>query len=135
MVFDSLDAMMQAYAAEAVRAATQEYRQALDYSPGSIATLDAILEHLAPETEPDQEFQALVWGSYFGEVLRRQYQAEWTMTPYPGGSVSVPTVEVGGSRLYPTMKVHRRLTLGPSEDILTFYKLVKERLGKGLEGR
>src|SRR5580693_6571116 len=41
--FDSLDAMMQAYAAEAVRIAASEHRVKLDYSTTSIDALEGIL--------------------------------------------------------------------------------------------
>jgi hypothetical protein len=37
-------------------------------------------------------------------------------------------LEVGGSRLYPTMKIYRRLTLGAAENVLSFYQMVASRL-------
>ena len=36
---------------------------------------------------------------------------------------------VRGSRLFPLMKVYRRLTNGEEEDLRTFYNMVTERLG------
>ena len=47
---------------------------------------------------------------------------------YPGAVASVPTLAVRGARLYPLMKVYRRLTLGPQENLATFYKMVSGRL-------
>jgi len=44
--------------------------------------------------------------------------------------VSVPAVEVRGSRLFPLMKVYRRLTIGDEEDLRGFFAMVTERLGK-----
>jgi hypothetical protein len=52
------------------------------------------------------------------------------MTQYPGGAVAVPAVDVRGSRLFPLMKVYRRLTVGEEEDLRAFYAMVTERLGK-----
>jgi len=52
------------------------------------------------------------------------------MTQYPGGTVAVPAVDVRGSRLFPLMKVYRRLTVGEEEDLRSFYTMVTERLGK-----
>ena len=52
------------------------------------------------------------------------------MTIYPGGAISVPAIEVRGSRLFPLMKVFRRLTVGEEEDLRAFYAMVTERLGK-----
>jgi hypothetical protein len=51
------------------------------------------------------------------------------MTPYPGGAVAVPAIEVRGSRLFPLMKVYRRLTMGEEEDLRGFFTMVTERLG------
>jgi hypothetical protein len=71
-----------------------------------------------------------LWGSYLGEVLRRRYAGTWEMTQYPGGGLAVPAVDVRGSRLFPLMKVYRRLTVGEEEDLRGFYAMVIERLGK-----
>ena len=70
------------------------------------------------------------WGSYLGEVLRRRYAGAWEMTQYPGGVMAVPAIEVRGSRLFPLMKVYRRLTVGEEEDLSSFYAMVTDRLGK-----
>ncbi len=51
------------------------------------------------------------------------------MTPYPGGAVAVPAVDVRGSRLFPLIKVYRRLTMGEEEDLASFFAMVTERLG------
>jgi hypothetical protein len=127
-VFDSLDAMNAAYAAEAVRSAPRDLQRGLDYTAASIAPLERILNGLCPPPEPDQDYLTRLWGSYFGEVLRHEFGGEWSMSVYPGSELAVPTLEVNGSRLYPMLKVFRRLTLGPSEDIPTFYHLVTARL-------
>jgi hypothetical protein len=37
---------------------------------------------------------------------------------------------VRGSRLYPLVKVYRRLTLGEAENLPAFYKMVAARLGE-----
>jgi hypothetical protein len=43
---------------------------------------------------------------------------------------AVPAIDVRGSRVFPLMKVFRRLTEGEEEDLRTFYAMVTERLGK-----
>lgn len=128
--FASLAAMMSAYAEEAVRVAWQNHRQRLDLSEASVALLEKLLDGQAAE---DLEFQTRLWGSYFGEVILRRFGGEWELSQYPGpgGGVSpVPTLLIQGSRLYPLIKVYRRLTLGAAEDLSAFYKLVSDRLGK-----
>ena len=130
--FDSIDAMIRAYAEEAVLVARQQHRVQLDYTPASVEALERLLDGQAAA---DLDFQSRLWGSYFGEVLRRRWNGAWVLAPYPGNgepggqTASVlPTLDVAGSRLWPTMKVYRRLTLGASENLSTFYSLVEKRL-------
>ena len=126
--FDSLDAMMEAHAKEAVKLAASEHGTTLDYSPASIEALENILNALTPAQDSDLEWLTKLWGSYFGEVFRRRYSSTWAMSVYPGGTFAVPTLEIGGSRIYPLLKVHRRLTMGESESLVTFAEMAKKRL-------
>jgi hypothetical protein len=130
--FASIDEMIRAYADEAVVIARQQHRVFLDFTPASIVALEQLLEGQAAV---DLSFQSRLWGSYFGEVLRRRWSGTWLLAPYPGsreiaGRIDslLPTLEVAGSRLWPTMKVYRRLTLGAAENLSTFYELVEKRL-------
>ncbi len=102
----------------------------LDFSAESVDVLDDILVVVGESPERDLDFEVRLWGSYLGEVLRRRYAGGWEMTQYPGGTVAVPAVDVRGSRLFPLMKVYRRLTVGEEEDLASFYTMVTERLGK-----
>jgi len=120
---------MEGYAQAAVETAKSQYRQTLDYSAESINTLDEIIVLLSESLDIDLDFESRLWGSYLGEVIRTRYAGLWEMTQYPGGQVAVPAVEVRGSRLFPLMKVYRRLTNGEEEDLPAFYNMVTERLG------
>jgi hypothetical protein len=112
-----------------VELARSEFKQKLDFTSESIDGLDEILVLVGESPELDVDFEVRLWGSYLGEVLRRRYVGTWEMTQYPGGVVAVPAIEVRGSRLFPLMKVYRRLTVGEEEDLRTFFSMVTERLG------
>jgi hypothetical protein len=122
--------MMEVYARAAADFAKKEFNQKLDFTADSIDALDEILVIVGESPELDLDFEVRLWGSYLGEVLRRRYAGSWEMTQYPGGVVAVPAVEVRGSRLFPLMKIYRRLTAGEEEDLRAFYAMVTERLGK-----
>ena len=124
---------MEGYARAAATLAREEFRQSLDFTPESIAALDEILVLIGESPELDLDFEARLWGSYLGEVLRRRYAGSWEMTQYPGGVAAVPAVDVRGSRLFPMMKVYRRLTIGDEEDLSSFYAMVTERLGNAAQ--
>src|SRR5271166_2291750 len=109
--FPDLGAMMDGYARAAVELG-EGFQKKLDYSSESIDHLDEILVLVSESPELDLDFEVRLWGSYLGEVLRRRYNGAWQMTPYPGGAVAVPSIEVRGSHLFPLIKVYRRLTMG-----------------------
>ena len=121
---------MEGYAQAAVDCARREFKQKLDFTAESIDALDEILVLVGESPELDVDFEARLWGSYLGEVLRERYAGSWEMTQYPGGVVAVPAVDVRGSRLFPLMKVYRRLTVGEEDDLRAFYAMVVERLGR-----
>jgi hypothetical protein len=143
--FPDLGTMMAGYAQAAAELARRDFQQKLDFTSESIDCLDEILVQVGESPELDLDFEVRLWGSYLGEVLRRRYAGGWEMTQYPGtapgskdrflgtpvgGAVAVPAVEVRGSRLFPLMKVYRRLTMGEEEDLRAFYSMVIERLGR-----
>ncbi|HUD73666.1 MAG TPA: hypothetical protein VMQ76_01235 [Terracidiphilus sp.] len=129
-VFPDLGTMMEGYARAAAERAASEFHQKLDFTSDSIDALDEILVLVGESPELDLDFEVRLWGSYLGEVLRRRYAGSWEMTQYPGGVVAVPAIEVRSSRLFPLLKVYRRLTVGDEEDLGAFYAMVTERLGR-----
>jgi hypothetical protein len=131
--FPDLDAMMAGYARAAVDLARSQFKQQLDFTAESIDSLDDILVRVGETPESDLDFETRLWGSYLGEVLRRRYAGTWEMTQYPGGPTAVPAVEVRGSRLFPLLKVYRRLTIGSEEDLKAFFAMVTERLGNAAQ--
>jgi hypothetical protein len=128
--FPDLGAMMDGYAQAAAVLGSCEINQKLDFTAESIETLDEVLVLVGECPELDLDFEVRLWGSYLGEVLRRRYAGSWEMTVYPGGATAVPSVDLRGSRVFPLLKVYRRLTAGEEEDLHSFFAMVTERLGK-----
>lgn len=136
--FDSLSAMMQAYAAEAVRIAAEDHGLDLDYTPASVARLETVLAARGPVHEEEQQEATRLWGAWFGEIFRRRYDGEWIMAVYPtqpgavqqgaGEEMAMPALDIRGSHVYPLLKVFRRITLGPAEDLSGFYARVTAAL-------
>lgn len=127
---ESVDAMAGAYAEKAVQAG-REFGARLDYSEQSVLEIETILSRLAagpPSPSDDMTEVCKMWGSYLGEVVRRRFGGEWAIETYPGKQFATLTLSVGGNKLFPTMKVHRRLTQGQDDNVWSFYKMVKARL-------
>jgi hypothetical protein len=120
--------MAKAYAESAVTTARNS-QVLLDYSEESLKQLESILEGLAEKAQPEGlEEVCKMWGSYLGEVVRRRFGGEWTIETYPGKAFATLTLSVNGNKLFPTMKVHRRLTQGRDDNVWSFYTMVKTRL-------
>jgi hypothetical protein len=144
MAYENIAAMMEAYAEQAVEAA-RKMNITLDYKEESIERLEKILSQLhadrpvfpgkvAPgEDDPAQkqiDSMSRMWGGYFGEVIRRCWGGEWTLETYPGTVAPMVTLEIDGSKIFPAMKVYRRLTNGAGDDVTKFYQMVREKLQK-----
>lgn len=130
---DSVIEMVDAYAEQAVKIA-REFNTRLDYSENSLMELEAIVAQLALDLPPGgpaaEELTEMckMWGSYFGEVVRRRFGGDWSIETYPGKQFATLTLTITGSRLFPSMKVHRRLTQGEADNLWTFYKMIKAKL-------
>ncbi|PYX94992.1 MAG: hypothetical protein DMG67_00005 [Acidobacteria bacterium] len=143
--------MMQDYAEDAVRMARQLHVE-LDYSEQSLEQVEHLLAQLHNGLQIPAEFLsgpqvdhmaagpvtsgvenrvdelARVWGGYLGEVVRRRFGGEWTVEKYPAGDFLIVTLNVNGAKLFPAMKIHKRLTNGAADDLLAFYRNVRARL-------
>lgn len=132
--------MMQAYAEDAVRQARQ-FQINLDYSEKSLEQVERLLGELHDELQnrasssagpqsPEQQVDEMsrLWGGYLGEVLRRRFGGEWTIEKYPAGDFLIVTLNVNGAKVFPAMKIHKRLTNGVTDNLLPFYQNVCARL-------
>ena len=124
--------MMQAFAEQAVRLG-REFKINLDYSEGSLEEVERLLARFHDELTSANagsklEEMAKIWGGYLGEVVRRRFGGEWSIEKYPAGDFLIVTLNVNGARLFPSMKVHKRLTEGSNENIWNFYQSVRAKL-------
>lgn len=137
---DSIETMAKAYARQAVELAAG-LKAKLDFSENSIMEVESILAQLAREMPSQQPSLddvgeiCKIWGCYLGEVVRARFGGEWGIETYPGKQFATLTLNVGASKLFPSMKVHRRLTEGENDNIWTFYRMVKHRLESAPGGR
>ncbi|MBV8205704.1 MAG: hypothetical protein JO041_02850 [Acidobacteria bacterium] len=144
MPHDTLDNMMEEYAERAIELA-RDFGVLLDYSEPSLEGLERILAQLSSEhraflaSHPAAQAAAQVdeqmvmmcklWGGYLGEVVRRKWGGGWAMETYPGAEFATLTLNVRGAKLFPSIKIYRRLTEGDGENVWNFYQNVRCKLG------
>src|SRR6476469_6970110 len=102
----TVEEMVAEYSARAVKQAGAA-KVELDFSEASVAQLEQLLT-AAPQTDVDEACKT--WGAYFGEVVRRRWGGDWSFETYPGAQFATLTLTVAGSKLFPSMKIYRRLT-------------------------
>ncbi len=115
------------HAALTVRLAWEQYETRLDYSPGSLEELDALVESLREEglNGEDAAETLFVMGCYLGEVLVRGLSGRWVSTTGTALSNLSPwpmVVGLGGGSTWDAIgKVFKRLELGDSEYLPAYF--------------
>ncbi len=125
MAEQTMEQMIFEYAARAVEQARVE-KVVLDFSEASVERLEQLVRDA---DQQEIEEKAKMWGAYLGEVVRRKWGGDWSIETYPGQQFATLTLTVRGAKLFPSMKIYRRMTQGASENLATFYQSVKEKLG------
>jgi hypothetical protein len=111
----------------AIELAWEEFGLELDYSPGSLETVDAQIDTMREDglTGEDAAEALFVLGCYVGEVMARALGGRWVPTarsPLAGISPWPMVVVVAqGSAWDPIGKVYKRLELGDSEYVPAFF--------------
>ena len=121
--------MVTAYAQKAVQSARKMHAE-LDFSENSLMELETILDRVARQegASDDLPETCKTWGSYLGEVVRLKFGGEWSIETYPGKQFATLTLTVAGNKLFPSMKVHRRIVEGENDNVWSFYKMVRAKL-------
>jgi hypothetical protein len=142
---NTISEMMQGYAAEAVRLAS-EHDAELDYSESSLQDVEAILAKMysnlekanlgtaSPRegaTHQNLDSASRIWGAYFGETIRRLWGGEWGVETYPGSVAPVISIDIGGAKMFPVMKVYRRLSQVDADNVWEFYQMVRKKIASG----
>ena len=131
MAEQTVEQMVFEYAARAVEEA-RAAKVVLDFSEASVARLEELVGAAGAQ---EIEEKSKMWGAYFGEVVRRRWGGDWSIETYPGQQFATLTLTVHGAKLFPSIKIYRRMTQGTSENLVTFYASVKEKLGKSPAGQ
>ncbi|BAJ28160.1 MULTISPECIES: hypothetical protein [Kitasatospora] len=124
------------FAADIVGSAARVSGVELDYSVGSLAVVDEIIEDFRENGITGGQVGETLFGfgCYLGEVLVRQGGGSWRAVDGPEVAeygfplvVELPSGQVGN----PIGKVFRRLAAGPAESLPHFYREFAEPWRRG----
>ena len=131
-----LQQVAEAYAQDAIDFARAHYSKRLDWSDDSVRHVEEIAAHLhnsLPDPPPPEEeilAFAKMFGSYVGEVFRRNHGAAWGLVAL--GDQKVPGLKGShdGVTFWPWVRVHKRLVNGPEDNVWHYYQLlISEHVG------
>ena len=138
---DARQQHVEALAQTAVAHAQQHFGVRLDGSDESIEAVERILAEtfeLVPHSRVARFFNrkpdfhdvariANMYGAYVGEVLRSRCGGEWIETDLCGCEHILVLRVSADLTLMPTTKTWNRLTMGPSENVVSFFRRTLER--------
>ena len=118
----------EAYALDAVDLARERFRVTLDWSDSSVQDIESILrylheqmQHAKPSADRVLQF-AKIFGSYVGEVFKRNPGASWGTVSlgndrFPGMQAERTEVE-----FWPWGRAQKRLISGPEENVWHYFQ-------------
>jgi hypothetical protein len=119
-------AVAEACALDAIDFARDNMKRTLDWTDRSIDTLESILDvfsrDLAKSKPKDEDIQGFsrMWGSYLGEVYRKNHGATWGLITH--GDDSFPGMRAkSGTLFWPWARVENRIRNGPEDNVWHYY--------------
>lgn len=140
----TIDAVMKAYAEDAV-AAAERRAVALDYSERSLDAVDELLGRESfigrtPRTPESPEDEETLWvcskmfGAYVGEVALRVFGGHWIDESAADDGVS-PAVEIKGIKGFPIAKVWKRMTESEFDRLGGYCRALRAIDGESIRGQ
>jgi hypothetical protein len=123
----------EAYALDAVDFAKNNFKINLDWSDGSVAHIETILgifhdQITTSKPSKEQVYQfAKLFGSYVGEVFRRNHGATWGLVTLQGQSFPGLKADGAAGLFWPWGRAQNRLTDGPNDNIWHYYQDLIEK--------
>lgn len=116
-------AEMQLRASQAVEEASSKHHVKLDFTPESVERVESILADLHDthrrSSIDDQKLvkEALKWGGYIGEAIKRQRTSEWAVDSAVGGPGSFPIVYADEDESFPVRWCYKRIVNGAEDNV------------------
>jgi len=131
-----IERIAEAYALDAVDLAQKRFGVTLDWSDSSIQEVETILKRLhetISHAKPSEEqvFQfTKIFGSYVGEVFRRNHGARWGMVSL--GSDRFPGMQTERTRaeFWPWGRTQKRLSSGPEDNVWHYFQSLNAEDGQ-----
>jgi hypothetical protein len=119
----------EAYANDAVDLAARSFQTKLDWTDESVRLVEEILEKLRASMPTPKPPDDVIWsfakgfGSYVGEVFRKNHGGEWGMVTQDWQTF--PGIRWKGNVLFwPWGRVHQRIVVGAENNVFDYYRSI-----------
>jgi hypothetical protein len=126
----------EAYARDAVNFAQERFNLALDWSDASIAHVETMLTEFDRQVEsgwkPTEEKVlqfGTMFGSYIGEVFRRNHGATWGIVTLQGESFPGLQASRGAGLFWPWGRAQNRIRNGAEDNVWHYYQFLVQKNG------
>jgi len=125
---DKIQKIAEGYSLDAVDFMRDHFHVTLDWSDESIKQVEAVMETMhgdLREAKPTQEQVAQfakMFGSYVGEVYRKNHGATWGMVELNGQRFPGMEKKVNGTLFWPVLRAQKRLVDGAEFNIWDYYR-------------
>jgi hypothetical protein len=125
---DKIQKIAEGYSLDCIDFVRDHFRITLDWSDDSIKQVESVMEimHgdlLKTKPKPEEVAQfAKMFGSYIGEVYRKNHGATWGMVELDGQRFPGMEKKVNGTLFWPQMRAQKRLTDGAEFNIWDYYR-------------
>jgi hypothetical protein len=119
-----------AYALHAIWIARDTYDIRLDWSDDSVEKVETILGDLHDDlldwfpTDEELLETAAMFGSYVGEVYRKNHGATWGIVTLDGESIPGMRTDRSETNFWPWDRARRRIVNGPEDNIWHYYRVL-----------
>ena len=125
----------EAYASDAIDFARSNFKIKLDWSDGSVAHIETMLglfhDQMAKAKPSEDQVLgfAKMFGSYVGEVFRRNHGATWGLVNL--GEQTFPGLKADGTAglFWPWGRAQNRITNGPEDNVWHYYQVLVQKHG------
>jgi hypothetical protein len=132
---DNIRKIAEAYSLDCVDFAQQHFRLKLDWSDASVRHIETMLERFHAEMSaakpPQEEILrfAKLFGSYVGEVFRRNHGAKWGRVELGGDKSAGLRADKDGTTFWPWGRAQNRLVNGPEDNVWHYYQVLVSEHG------
>ena len=129
---EKIQQVAQAYALDAIDVAERNFNISLDWSDESVEQVESMLDELhqqisvaKPSQDQIQTFSKM-FGSYIGEVYRKNHDGEWGLIESNGTHFPGMKTKKTGTTFWPWGRVLNRINNGSEDNVWHYYKVLTE---------